>query len=99
MNLFGVIRMTNAVLPSTRRQHVGRIVNISSVLGLIPAPYSALYASTKHALEGYSESLDHDVRAFGIRVVLAEPAYTATSFEENLHRINHSTFMRRLAQA
>ncbi len=74
VNLFGVIRMTNAVLPSMRRQHAGRIVNMSSVLGLIPAPYSALYASTKHALEGYSESLDHEVLAFGIRVVLVEPA-------------------------
>ncbi|CAH2405985.1 hypothetical protein MES4922_420015 [Mesorhizobium ventifaucium] len=59
---------------------------MSSVLGLIPAPYSALYASTKHAIEGYSESLDHELRPFGIRVVLVEPAYTRTSFEENLAR-------------
>jgi short-subunit dehydrogenase len=84
VNLFGVLRVTNAVLPTMRRQASGRIVNISSVLGLIPAPYSALYSSTKHALEGYSESLDHELRAFGIRVVLVEPAYTRTSFEENL---------------
>ncbi|TIT84240.1 MAG: SDR family NAD(P)-dependent oxidoreductase, partial [Mesorhizobium sp.] len=49
-------------------------------------PYSALYASTKHAIEGYSESLDHELRSFGIRVVLVEPAYTRTSFEENLAR-------------
>ena len=53
-------------------------------MGLIPAPYLALYSSTKHALEGYSESLDHELRAFGIRVVLVEPAYTRTSFEDNL---------------
>jgi len=84
VNVFGVIRLTNAVLPTMRRQAKGRIVNLSSVLGLIPAPYSALYASTKHAIEGYSESLDHELRAFGIRVVLVEPAYTRTSFEENL---------------
>ncbi|TIS32311.1 MAG: SDR family NAD(P)-dependent oxidoreductase, partial [Mesorhizobium sp.] len=86
VNVFGVIRMTNAVLPTMRRQRSGRIVNLSSVLGLIPAPYSALYASTKHAIEGYSESLDHELRSFGIRVVLVEPAYTRTSFEENLAR-------------
>ncbi|WP_201839104.1 oxidoreductase [Microvirga zambiensis] len=84
VNVFGVLRVTNAVLPTMRRQGMGRIVNLSSVLGLIPAPYSALYSSTKHAIEGYSESLDHELRPFGIRVVLIEPAYTRTSFEENL---------------
>jgi short-subunit dehydrogenase len=84
VNLFGVLRVTNAVLPTMRRQRSGRIINMSSVLGLIPAPYSALYSATKHALEGYSESLDHELRAFGIRVVLVEPAYTRTSFEDNL---------------
>ncbi|MER9236620.1 oxidoreductase [Mesorhizobium sp. M0622] len=89
VNVFGVLRVTNAVLPTMRRQGKGRIVNLSSVLGLIPAPYSALYASTKHAIEGYSESLDHELRPFGIRVVLVEPAYTRTSFEENLARPDH----------
>jgi short-subunit dehydrogenase len=86
VNVFGVLRMTRAVLPAMRRQRTGRIINLSSVLGLIPAPYSALYAATKHAIEGYSESLDHELRALGIRVVLVEPAYTRTSFEENLVR-------------
>jgi NAD(P)-dependent dehydrogenase (short-subunit alcohol dehydrogenase family) len=89
VNVFGVIRMTNAVLPIMRRQRKGRIVNLSSVLGFIPAPYSALYAATKHAIEGYSESVDHELRPFGIRVVLVEPAYTRTSFEENLVRPDH----------
>lgn len=84
VNVFGVFRVTNAVLPTMRGQAKGRIVNLSSVLGFIPAPFSALYASTKHAIEGYSESLDHELRPFGIRVVLVEPAYTRTSFEENL---------------
>ncbi|MEI5676680.1 MULTISPECIES: oxidoreductase [unclassified Mesorhizobium] len=86
VNVFGVFRMTNAVLPTMRRQGTGRIVNLSSVQGFIPAPYFALYASTKHAVEGYSESLDHELRPFGIRVVLVEPAYTRTSFEDNLAR-------------
>jgi len=84
VNLFGVIRMTKAVLPAMRRQGRGRIVNVSSIMGLIPAPYSALYASSKHAVEGYSESLDHEVRSSGVRVVLVEPAYTRTRFEINL---------------
>ncbi|PWJ94158.1 short-subunit dehydrogenase [Mesorhizobium loti] len=84
VNVFGVFRVTNAVLPTMRRQGKGRIVNLSSVQGFIPAPYFALYASTKHAIEGYSESLDHELRPFGIRVSLVEPAYTRTAFEDNL---------------
>jgi short-subunit dehydrogenase len=69
-----------------RRQRKGRIINLSSILGLIPAPYNALYASTKHAIEGYSESLDHEIRTQGIRVVLVEPGITRTAFEENITR-------------
>ncbi|MGO6719250.1 SDR family NAD(P)-dependent oxidoreductase, partial [Rhizobium ruizarguesonis] len=55
VTVFGVFRVTNAVLPVMRRQGKGRIVNLSSVQGFIPAPYFALYSSTKHAIEGYSE--------------------------------------------
>ncbi len=86
VNVFGVIRVTNAVLPVMRKQGRGRVVNMSSVFGLIPSPYNALYASTKHAVEGYSESLDHEVRTLGIRVVLVEPGATRTAFEENIIR-------------
>ncbi len=86
VNLFGVIRLTKAVLPVMRRQRAGRIVNISSVMGLIPAPFMALYSASKHAVEGYSESLDHEIRGSGIRVVLVEPAYTRTSFEGNVYQ-------------
>lgn len=75
-NFFGVVRMTRAVLPYMRRQASGRIINIGSVLGFLPMPYGALYAATKHAIEGYSESLDHELRTLGIRVTVIEPAYT-----------------------
>src|SRR4051812_5113634 len=73
VNVFGVLRLTNAVLPIMRNQGRGRIVNLGSLLGLIPAPFNALYSSSKHAIEGYSESLDHEVRMQGIRVVVVEP--------------------------
>ena len=86
VNLFGLIRMTKAVLPTMRKQRAGRIVNLSSVMGLIPAPFMALYAASKHAVEGYSESLDHEIRGSGVRVVLVEPAYTRTSFEGNVYQ-------------
>ena len=83
VNVFGVIRMTNAVLPHMRAQGAGRIINVSSVMGLIPAPFMAVYAATKHAIEGYSESVDHEVREYGVRVMVVEPAYTSTGFEAN----------------
>ena len=67
-----------------RKQGSGRILNISSVLGFLPAPYMALYAATKHAVEGYSESLDHELRTRGIRVSTIQPAYTKTGFDSNL---------------
>ena len=82
-NFFGLIRMTRAVVPHMRRQGNGRIINIGSVLGFLPMPYGALYAATKHAVEGYSESLDHELRTRGIRVSVIEPAYTKTQFDAN----------------
>jgi NAD(P)-dependent dehydrogenase (short-subunit alcohol dehydrogenase family) len=82
-NFFGLVRMTRAVVPRMRRQGGGRIINIGSVLGFLPMPYGALYAATKHAIEGYSESLDHELRTRGIRVSVIEPAYTKTQFEAN----------------
>ena len=83
-NFFGTVRMTCAVVPHMRHQGSGRIINIGSVLGFLPAPYMALYAASKHAIEGYSESLDHELRTRGIRVSVIEPAYTKTQFEANL---------------
>jgi NAD(P)-dependent dehydrogenase (short-subunit alcohol dehydrogenase family) len=80
-NVIGVLRMIQAVLPGMRAQGAGQIINISSILGLLPAPFMGVYASSKHALEGLSESLDHEVRAFGIRVVLIEPYYTRTNLD------------------
>jgi short-subunit dehydrogenase len=82
VNFFGLVRMTNAVLPSMRKNGSGHIINISSVLGFIPGPYSAYYSATKHAVEGFSESLDHETRAFGVRVTLIEPAFTKSAFDQ-----------------
>ncbi|MEI7717106.1 MAG: oxidoreductase [Mycobacterium sp.] len=83
INVFGVMRMTNAVLPHMRKQGSGRIVNISSIFGLMPAPYMAAYSATKFAVEGYSESVDHEVRDDNIRVVVVEPGGTRTGFDDN----------------
>lgn len=82
-NLFGILRTTQAVLPHMREQGAGRIVNVSSVLGFLPAPYMGLYSASKHAVEGLSETLDHEVRKFGIRVSLVEPSFTKTNLDLN----------------
>jgi NAD(P)-dependent dehydrogenase (short-subunit alcohol dehydrogenase family) len=82
-NFFGAVRMTRAVLPHMRDKRAGRIIHIGSVLGFLPMPYGALYAASKHAIEGYSESLDHEVRQWGIHSIVVEPAYTKTAFEAN----------------
>ena len=71
------------MLPYLRAQRSGRIINIGSVLGFLPSPYGSLYAASKHAVEGYSESVDHETRDFGVRVSVVEPGYTNTSFEAN----------------
>jgi NAD(P)-dependent dehydrogenase (short-subunit alcohol dehydrogenase family) len=82
-NFFGLARLTREVLPYLRAQRSGRIINIGSVLGFLPSPYGSFYAASKHAVEGYSESLDHETRDFGVRVSVVEPGYTNTSFEAN----------------
>lgn len=81
---FGIVRMTRAVVPHMRQQGSGHIINIGSVRGFLPMPYMALYAASKHAVEGYSESLDYELRTFGISVSVIEPASTNTQFDANL---------------
>ncbi|GKW18199.1 short-chain dehydrogenase/reductase [Pectobacterium actinidiae] len=82
-NFLGIVRMVQAVVPHMRQQRAGRVINIGSILGMVPMPYMALYAASKHAVEGYSEALDHELRTRGIRVSVIEPAYTKTQFEAN----------------
>ena len=80
INVYGVMRTTKAVLPHMRAQGRGRIINVSSLSGFVPSPFMALYVSTKHAVEGYSQSLDHEVRDYGVRVLLVEPGPINTPF-------------------
>jgi NAD(P)-dependent dehydrogenase (short-subunit alcohol dehydrogenase family) len=82
-NLFGPLRLIRAILPSMRAARSGLIVNLSSVLGFLPAPFMGIYASSKHALEGLSESLDHEIREYNVRVVLIEPTFTNTNLDVN----------------
>ncbi len=80
INVYGVMRMTRAVLPQMREQRSGRIVNVSSLSGFVPSPFMTLYVATKYAVEGYSGSVDHEVREYGVRVLLVEPGPINTPF-------------------
>jgi NAD(P)-dependent dehydrogenase (short-subunit alcohol dehydrogenase family) len=75
--------MTQAVLPAMRRQAAGRIVNIGSVAGFLPMPFQAVYAATKHALAGSTETLDLEVRRFGIRAILIQPGFFRTDLDRS----------------
>jgi NAD(P)-dependent dehydrogenase (short-subunit alcohol dehydrogenase family) len=83
-NLFGVIRVTQSVLPTMRKQGSGRIINISSGAGRIGYPGGSAYVSSKFALEGLSESMAYEIEQFGIRTVLVEPGFIRTNFGENM---------------
>jgi NAD(P)-dependent dehydrogenase (short-subunit alcohol dehydrogenase family) len=81
-NLFGVLRVTQAVLPGMRARRSGRILMISSVAGLVTPPTYGAYSSSKHALEGLSNALRLELYPFGIGVVLIEPGYIVTNFQQ-----------------
>lgn len=78
-NVFGVISVTQAVLPMMREQGFGKIINLSSISGKIAFPGLSPYIASKHALEGWSESLRLEIKPFGIDVVLIEPGSYQTN--------------------
>lgn len=88
-NFFGMVRMTNAVLPTMRQQHSGKIITMSSVGGLVGFPFRALYVASKFALEGYTESLRYEVHPFGISVSLVEPGGVRTPIADAVPQVSH----------
>jgi NAD(P)-dependent dehydrogenase (short-subunit alcohol dehydrogenase family) len=81
-NLFGLIRVTQAVIPIMRKQRSGRILNISSGAGIFGFPGHSAYVSTKFAVEGLSESIAYELEPFGIKVILIEPGFIRTNFTQ-----------------
>lgn len=84
-NFWGTIKVTNAILPHFRKQKFGKIITVSSIIGLVSFPNTAYYAASKHALEGYFKSLRYELNEFNIEVAMIEPA----AFKTNV--INNST--------
>lgn len=82
VNVYGIIRLIQTVLPYMRAQEHGTIVNVSSFMGRMAFPLRGIYAGSKHALEGISDALQMEVDRFGIDVVLIEPGSVNTGYEE-----------------
>lgn len=94
VNIFGLARLTQLVLPGMREKGFGKIVNISSMGGKVYTPFGGWYHATKHALEGWSDCLRMEVREFGIDVVIVEPGGIKTEWgqiaADNLIQISGS---------
>ena len=82
-NFFGLIRVTKEVLPIMRKQRMGIIVNVSSIVGKMAIPLNSAYVSSKFAVEGFSESIRYELEDFGIKVILIEPGVIKSNFYEN----------------
>ena len=82
-NFFGVVRMVKAVLPAMRKTRSGHIVAVSSLAGLVPVPFWGFYSASKFAVEGYMETLRHELKPLGIKVAMVEPGAIHTPFYEN----------------
>lgn len=89
-NFLGVVHTCSAILPVMRKAGGGKIINISSLGGIIAVPFQGLYAASKFAVEGYSEALALEVYPFGIQVCLVEPGDFQTNFTAN-RNISHAT--------
>jgi NAD(P)-dependent dehydrogenase (short-subunit alcohol dehydrogenase family) len=81
-NVFGVLRMIQAVVPHMRKQGAGRIINVSSIAGKVATPVNGTYSATKFALEALSDALRLELKPFGIQVVAVEPGAIKTHFGE-----------------
>lgn len=82
-NFMGVVNVCRAVLPHMREQGSGRIINISSIAGVMAVPFQGFYSASKFAIEGYSEALYLEVHPFGIKVCVVEPGDFCTNFTAN----------------
>lgn len=89
INVFGLMDVTRAVLPQLRQQGSGTIINISSFGGQVGLPFGSLYNSSKFAVEGFSESLSHELSALGISVKIIEPGGVATNFRAGIEMIKN----------
>src|ERR1700676_4135049 len=82
INFFGVLRVTQMVMPRMRERRSGRIIMMSSASGLVTPPTQGAYSASKHAMEGLSNALRHELYPFGVKTILIEPGYIVTNIQE-----------------
>lgn len=101
VNIFGLARLTQLVLPTMRKQHSGKIINVSSMGGKFGEPHGVWYHATKYAVEGLSDSLRMELKQFGINVVIIEPGAILTEWSsiarENLLKVSGNSDYKILA--
>ncbi len=90
VNFFGLINVTNSILPIYRKQGYGQIINIGSVAGYVSIPFQGIYSSCKAALLSYSKTLRNEIRPFNIKVTVIEPGDIKTGFSKNRVTSNNS---------
>ena len=102
VNVFGLARLTQLVLPYMREQHSGKIINVASMGGKFGEPHGSWYHATKYAVEGLSDCLRMELKQFGIDVVIIEPGAIITEWEniasENLLKVSGNTAYKDLAE-
>src|SRR6266436_5855166 len=89
-NFFGVIRVTQAVIPKMRERRKGRILMMSSVAGFVTAPTQGAYSASKHAIEAVSNALRHELYPYGIHTILIQPGYIVTNIQPTAMKLAQS---------
>jgi len=87
INVIGAMAIFQAFIPSMRKEGGGKLIAMSSLVGRIPFPFESIYTASKFAITGFIESMDYEVKPFGIRVALIEPAQVSTTFAAKIHKL------------
>ncbi len=87
INVIGAASIFQAFIPAMREQKSGKLIAMSSLVGVIPFPFESMYTASKFAIEGMMESIKYEVEPFGIKVALIEPAQVSTDFAAKIHKL------------
>jgi short-subunit dehydrogenase len=87
INVIGCMALFQAFVPSMRKRREGKLIAMSSLVGRIPFPFESIYTASKFAISGFVESMNYEVKPYGITMAIIEPAQVATSFAAKIHKL------------